>query len=94
MQIIWKFAAESDLDEIVRYIAQDSVLNALAFDDRVRERVGLLAEFPEAGKQGRVAGTRELISPPDRYCVVYTVEADVITILRVIHGGQDWPPEP
>jgi toxin ParE1/3/4 len=74
MRIDWTLAAEVDLDEIVRYIAQESIVNAVAFDERVQERVELLAQFPESGKPGRVSGTREHISPHDRYCVVYAVQ--------------------
>jgi len=93
MWIDWTFAAESDFDEIVRYIADDSVPNAVAFDERVQERVELLAQFPGSGKPGRVSGTRELISPRDRYCVVYEVQEDRVSILRIIHGGQNWQAE-
>ena len=93
MRIDWTVAAESDLDEIVRYIAEDSVANAIAFDERVQERVELLAQFPDSGKLGRVSGTRELISPRDRYRVIYEVQANTVSILRIIHGGQNWQVE-
>lgn len=91
MRIDWTLAAEVDLDEIVRYIAQESIVNAVAFDERVQERVELLAQFPESGRPGRISGTREHISSHDRYCVVYQVQGDAVSILRIIHGGQEWP---
>ncbi|MDP1774020.1 MAG: type II toxin-antitoxin system RelE/ParE family toxin [Methylobacter sp.] len=41
--------AESDLDEIWWYIAQDSQHNADMFLDRIQEKCLLLAEFPQMG---------------------------------------------
>jgi toxin ParE1/3/4 len=38
-----------------------------------------------------MAGRRELVLPPLPYIVVYRVTADVVEILRVFHGAQDWP---
>jgi toxin ParE1/3/4 len=91
MRIDWTFAAESDLLAIVNYIAQESIQNAVAFDIRVQERVEQLADFPESGKPGRIQGTRELITPHDRYVIVYEVHGDIVSVLRIIHGGQEWP---
>jgi toxin ParE1/3/4 len=59
-------------------------------DARVRDEIRALWEFPELGRIGRVAGTRELILPHDRCVIVYEVLDDVVRVLRVIHGGQLW----
>lgn len=84
-------AAEADLDEMVDYISEDSVANAIALDARVRDEIRALGAFPEFGRVGRVTGTRELIVPHDRCVVIYEVRSDAVWVLRVMHGGQLWP---
>jgi toxin ParE1/3/4 len=91
MRIDWTEIAEADLDALVLYIADESIQNALAMDVRIRERIRMLADFPDAGRLGRVFGTREMIVPHDRCVVVYQVQGDLVLVLRVIHGGQEWP---
>ena len=44
-------------------------------------------------KAGRVAGTRELAVKQLPYLVVYRADGDDVVVLRVLHGGQLWPPE-
>ena len=90
MLVVWTEIAEADLDAIVSYIADESVSNAVALDARVRDRVRMLADFPEIGRVGRVKGTLELIIPHDRCVVVYRIRTQV-EVMRVMHGGQDWP---
>ena len=43
-------------------------------------------------RQGRVAGTREMVVH-ENYLVVYTERAKAISILRVLHAAQSWPPD-
>jgi toxin ParE1/3/4 len=52
--------AESDLDEIWWYIAQDSPENADRFLDRIQEQCMALADFPQMGthRDGLKAGLR------------------------------------
>jgi len=84
-------AAEADLDQIVEYISEDSVSNAIALDECVRDEIRALASFPESGRIGRVEETRELVVSHYRCVVVYQVRSDAVWVLRVLHGGQLWP---
>lgn len=41
-------------------------------------------------RPGRVPDTREVVVHPN-YVMVYRVESETITILRVLHAAQRWP---
>ena len=47
-----------------------------------------LATFPGLGRPGEVKGTRELVSSP--YIVVYRSTEEIVEILHIWHGAQDW----
>ena len=92
MKVVWSEAAERDLDEQVRFIALDSVEAAVRIEDRILERVAWLPEHPQSGRPGKVAGTRELVVTRTAFIAVYSLSDDQITILRILHGAQRWPP--
>jgi toxin ParE1/3/4 len=48
-----------------------------------------LETFPNRGRPGRIAGTRELVFPP--YIIVYRTVAQIVEVLRIYPGAQDWP---
>ena len=56
------------------------------------EAVGRLIGFPEMGRAGRIAGTRELAVAGTSYIVVYRIRSRSIAILAVLHGARRWPP--
>ena len=80
----------------VRSIAQKVTAdNGPAVADRLTSTItaalSQLERFPELGKPGRVPGTRELgLARP--FVIVYRIEPDAVTVLRVIHGAMQWPP--
>ena len=43
------------------------------------------------GRTGRVAGTRELVIPGTPYIVPDRVKGDVVQIITILHGAQQWP---
>jgi addiction module RelE/StbE family toxin len=86
----WRETARADLLAIVGYIADDNPDAAQALKDEIEARVAELARFPQMYKQGRVAGTREMVVRPN-YIVVYAEDAATVSILRVLHAAQQWP---
>ena len=49
VEIEWSSTAQNDLNEIIDYIAQDSLEFALSFYDQVKEKFENLTEFPKIG---------------------------------------------
>jgi plasmid stabilization system protein ParE len=47
--------------------------------------------FHLLGRPGRKPGTREWVSSPLPYIVVYRVRKEVVEIVRILHGAQRWP---
>ena len=91
MQIKWLRAALRDIENQIDYIAADNPPAAARLSGRLAASVNRLAEFPEMGREGRLASTRELVIPRTPWIVVYRVRQS-IEILRVLHTSQRWPP--
>ncbi len=91
MLVRWTDPAASDLTHICDYIEEhDSSTTARRVALSIYERVSELVEFPERGRQGRKAGTRELIFTGLPYLAIYRIPEDAVEILRILHGAQDW----
>jgi toxin ParE1/3/4 len=84
--------AVSDLEAIYEYIALDSLRSAWRTVERIAELLDLLEEHPYAGRPGRVGGTRELVITRTNYLAIYRIDGDVVDIVRILHGRQQWPP--
>jgi addiction module RelE/StbE family toxin len=91
MRIAWSQAAVFDLAAARAYIARDNPPAADKQVERVVAAIAGLLQFPEIGRPGRRAETRELVVSRTPYVVAYRLRRDVIEILRVMHGRQRWP---
>ncbi|MBV8362137.1 MAG: type II toxin-antitoxin system RelE/ParE family toxin [Deltaproteobacteria bacterium] len=87
----WREAARADLLAIVDYISDDNPEAAQQLKDDIEAKVAKLPEHPKLYRPGRVAGTREMIVRRN-YVVVYAEDARIVSILRVLHAAQQWPP--
>jgi addiction module RelE/StbE family toxin len=81
----------NDREAIFDYIESDSPRAAILIDNRIETQVELLTDTPEIGRPGRIAGTRELVIPRTPYIAAYRIERETITVLRILHGAQEWP---
>jgi toxin ParE1/3/4 len=93
MRLAWSRFAFEDRDAILNHIAKEDIEAALSTDSRIEEAVENLGAFPLMGRLGRVVGTRELVVSKTNFVVAYQIdEAErVVTVLRVLHGAQQWP---
>jgi toxin ParE1/3/4 len=89
----WSDDAEADVDNITSYIAKNNIIAAIDMRDAIELRVKNLKTFPKGWRTGRIAGTREMVLTGTPYIAVYEVADDDITILRILHASQKWPPE-
>ena len=91
MEIVWREVALSGLERARAYIAQDNPAAAERVRERILGAVRNLADMPNMGRPGRVEDTRELVVSGTPYIVAYTVLEDVVVIIAVQHGAQEWP---
>jgi toxin ParE1/3/4 len=91
VRIQWHPLASTDLAELMTYIARDSLKAAYRMHDEIRRQTSILVTNPEAGRVGRISGTRELVITRTPYIAAYRLSSEVITILRLLHGAQRWP---
>ncbi|WP_085033229.1 type II toxin-antitoxin system mRNA interferase toxin, RelE/StbE family [Ensifer aridi] len=85
--------ALDDRNNIFSYIERENPRAAVHVDEEIVRAARRLLDFPESGRPGRIAGTRELVVPRTPYIGAYVVMADSIRILRILHGAQIWPIE-
>ncbi len=88
-RLVWRPLALADRDAIMDYIAEDSPAAALALDDDFEAKAEQARQPPKLYKTGRVPGTREVVVLPN-YVMVYSINGDELTILRVLHARQQW----
>jgi toxin ParE1/3/4 len=59
--------------------------------ERIFSAIEVLERHPEAGRRGRVPGTRELVILGTPFLVAYRVTGKGIDILALLHGARKWP---
>ncbi len=92
MRIRWTLPAAGDLTQICDYVEKrGSPMAARRVALSIYEGIGLLGKFPMHGRTGRSPNTRELVLAGLPYLAVYRVGKDVVEILRILHGAQEWP---
>ena len=91
MKIKWVRLALADLDEAAAFISQDNPHAAKRTVKRIGDAARLLSDQPDAGRPGRVHGTRELVIADTPFILPYRVVQNPVPIFRVLHGARRWP---
>lgn len=91
MIIAWSPRAIAHLADLRAYTARDNPGAAGRIAMTLLAAVERLAEFPNRGRPGRVAGTRELVVPGTPYVIPYRLRGDRLDIIAIFHGRQKWP---
>ena len=91
MRLEWRPHALADLDDIHEPISRDQPAAAASVADRIIGASELLRVQPRLGRLGRAPSTRELAVARTPYLLIYRDQVEAVTILRVLHGAQNWP---
>lgn len=92
MIIEWSPRSLRNIRAAHAYIARENPTAAKAVAERIIIQVeSLVAHSPLIGRPGRVDGTRELVVTRTPYIVAYSVGADQISVVAVLHHAQNWP---
>ena len=92
MKIVWTRRATQHLHAAFDYWARESSPSAAdEMLERIFSAVEMLERHPEAGRRGRVPGTRELVILSTPFLVAYRVQRKSIDILALLPGARKWP---
>ncbi len=90
MKLIWSPQSVEDRKQIYAFISEYDPQAADELDALFKKQANFLLSFPEIGKAGRVATTRELVVHT-HYILVYTHKNDTISVLAVLHTSRQYP---
>jgi toxin ParE1/3/4 len=93
MRVNWTTPAREQFMSTYEFIASENRPAAARTADRIWKSAEGLAIHPMAGREGRVAGTRELVVPGTPFLVAYRLERNEAQILAVMHAARKWPEE-
>lgn len=88
--VLWKASALAQFRALLDYISDRDQTVADRLKASFQERIERLGEWPEIGRPGRLADTREFVLHPN-YIVVYQVQPKRVIVLRVLHARQRYP---
>jgi plasmid stabilization system protein ParE len=88
----WLPEAERNRESQLDYIERASPQAAIELGDRIEAAINRLEEFPDSGRAGRVAGSREQVILGTPFIIIYRIEPEAVVILRLLHGAQQYPP--
>lgn len=88
-RVVLRPEAEADILEIWDYIADDSVVEADRWVDRLDEKLRLWARQPAIGRPRDELAADLRSQSFGRYIVFYTPLPDGIDVIRVLHGSRD-----
>lgn len=91
MPVRYTASAMDDLRRIVRFGIENDLPDPVHFVRGLRDRFARLAEIAHPGRMGCLDGTREWVVTGTPYIAVFLREGGAVTIVRVLHGAQQWP---
>jgi toxin ParE1/3/4 len=91
MIVRFSTAAQTDIQSIYDFIAQENPRIAARVVGAIEQSTLRLAMFPLSGRSGAVETTRELVVPRLPYIAVYRITTDTVEIIAVFHAAQNKP---
>ncbi|MDP9054260.1 MAG: type II toxin-antitoxin system RelE/ParE family toxin [Acidobacteriota bacterium] len=87
--IRWAPAAADDLESIGKYLREHHPSLTQSTVRKLYDAARSLKKFPNRGRVGQMENTRELVTFPLPYIIVYRVDSDFVHIFRVLHAAED-----
>lgn len=81
--------AESDLTEILLFIARDKPSAASSFLSQIEERFALLGRHPSVGEARSNLGSDVRSFTFGNYAIFFRALGQTVEIIRVLHGSRD-----
>ena len=92
MKIKWLAKAKEDFENELKRIAEEAGRPVAVKLYRLIEKYEeTLVKFPNSGRPGQIAETRELVITGFPYIMPYRVKNGVVEILRFFHTSQNPP---
>ncbi len=88
VRVVWSEKAMRELDEILAWIADDKLSNAILVANRIAKSSTQLAATPYISRPTLKREARELAVPQTGYILTYSVSGDAIDILRIKRGAR------
>ncbi|MDA3941289.1 MAG: type II toxin-antitoxin system RelE/ParE family toxin [Spirochaetia bacterium] len=91
--VIWTDTAKKDLNDIIEYIAQDTIEIAIQKYEKIKGITRQLVLFPDQGRiipellKHNITKYKELIISPWR--LIYKVDNNIVYIMAVIDGRRN-----
>jgi toxin ParE1/3/4 len=82
--------AETDIETIVLYIAEDNPTAARRWYDDIYDLCGCIGEMPRMGTARPEVRPDLRTFPMGNYLILYREIGDGAEIVRVIHGARQW----
>jgi addiction module RelE/StbE family toxin len=91
VKLVWTRLALADLRHVHDYIAAERPRAAAEITEHISRATRMIAEHPEMGRHGRVAGTRELVVAGTPFLFAYRVRGERVEVLALLHAARRWP---
>lgn len=88
-ELILSPEAEQDLIDIWSYIADDSLVNADHYIDKLYDKAVILSKNPEIGSERYDLIPEMKCFPVDKYILYYRKIHNGVEIIRVLHASRD-----
>ena len=89
MRVLFTSLADTDLEEIGDYIAQDNPARALTFIQEIRAQCQKIGKSPLAYRARPELGDEIRSCPFGNYVIIYCTQAPDVLIVRVLHGAME-----
>ena len=84
--------ADTDIDSIWNYVAQDNPAAADRVEQEIQEAIEKLAKNPNFGHfRDDIAPRQYRFYRVFSYLIIYRIVEDTLIVVRVIHGARDLP---